>query len=284
MSQRPQKHRAGESHASDLSAKLPDDPEIRVDLTQTIRDELRGQKLAPIARRVRSPRGEQLHRSSLYRYVSGQLAPTLRIARRLAAAVGKPLGEVVGGLNARHHVPTAEWTRRLLRAPAYRRRYFAVLDAFGILLKHLHFGLPTDPKRLHRKSLSPSEGRVAFAYFEVRLESPVEGEPVDFVISFRAFERPQVYSDYGLITLTDTEIRGVELWTRRSHREAVARPPASFWVQTWIDGAVTDFIVRSSRPFTLGPMVWQEQLPESSLVVVAFHPGGMHRYAPGGGQ
>jgi hypothetical protein len=277
----------GTRRRNDSSAevrKLPDDPDIRVDLAESFRQDVRGQKLARVAKRVRSPRGEQLHRSSLYRYVSGTLAPTLQVARRLAAAVGKPLGEVVGGLNKRHHVRTEAWTRHLLNAPAYRRRSFVLLDAFSIVLRHIHFGPPTDRSRQQRKSVSPSEGRVAFAYFEVRLASPVETEPVDFIVSFRAFERPEVYSDYGLITLTATEIRGVELWTRRSHQEKLTQPEANFWVQTWIDGGVTEFIVRSGRPFTLGPMIWREQLPQGRLVVVPFHPGGMHRYAPEEGQ
>jgi len=71
-------------------------------------------------------------------------------------------------------------------------------------------------------------------------------------------------------------------WTRRSHTERVSPGASRIWVQTWIDGKATDFVVRSSRPFTLGPMVSAEELPGGPMVIIPFHPGGMHRHAPAG--
>ena len=261
--------------------KFPDDPDIRVDLAESFRQEVRTRKLSGMANGVQSPRGGKLHRSSLSRYLRGKLAPTMTVARRLAAAFNKPLGEVVAGISARHRRRTEEWTRRLLYAKPFRERTYAFIEQFSNVLGHCHFGLPTDPQRKHRRVTRPDQGRAEYAYFEVRPDRPLPDiAPTDFILSFKLFDRPVIFCDYGVIKIEGGRIVGEEVWTRRSHAEPVAPTAQTFWVQTWIDGKAVDFVVRSSEAFALGPMLWREQLPAGPLVVIPFHPGGVHRYAP----
>ncbi|MBI4518498.1 MAG: helix-turn-helix transcriptional regulator [Deltaproteobacteria bacterium] len=264
--------------------KFPDDPDIRVELAESFREEVDGQKLSGVAGRVRSRRGAPLHPSSVSRYLGGKIAPTLSVARRLAAAFNKPLGEVVAGVSARHRRRTEEWTRRLLYARPFRERTYAFIEQFSNVLGYCHFGLPTDPQRKHRRVTRPDQDRAEYVYFEVRLEKPLaDVAPTNFILSFKLFDRPLIFCDYGAVRIERERIRGEEIWTRRSHVEPLRPTAQSFWVQTWIDGKAVDFVVRSSLPFTVGSMIWRELLPAGPLVIIPFHPGGVHRCGPSSG-
>jgi transcriptional regulator with XRE-family HTH domain len=136
--------------------KFPDDPDIQVDLADSFRQEVRTRKLSRMAKGVQSPRRGKLHPSSLSRYLQGKLAPTMTVARRLAAAFNKPLGEVVAGISARHRRRTEEWTRRLLYAKPFRERTYAFIEQFSNVLGYCHFGLPTDPEHWGHLLLGPN--------------------------------------------------------------------------------------------------------------------------------
>jgi hypothetical protein len=133
---------------------------------------------------------------------------------------------------------------------------------------------PFIPSRPH-----PLSGRIegASAFVDTPLARSGNQTPPDGVHG-----QPVAGRVSDLSTDQSVEICGFELWTRRSHSELISPEASRIWVQTWIDGKATDFVVRSSRPFTLGPMLSAEELPAGPLVIIPFHPGGMHRHAPAG--
>lgn len=333
-------------------SRFPDDPSVRVDLAESFRRDLEGQGRAQVAEKVFSPgRDHVLHPSSVSRYLRGRVSPTLLVARRLAAAAGRPLAEAVVAYSGRYGRPTERWAKEMFYARPFRGRVFAFLEMFNNVLGYVHFGFPTDRERGWRRVVRPQHDRPEYAYFEIIIEEPPDqAVPFDFILAYQLFERPAVFIDYGRISLakptnrppdkacqgghpfdrppyqggprgvealldlplspslarredltpsgtvhgqpeghvsdasTDStvEVSGFELWTRRSHSERTAPGASRIWVQTWIDGKATDFVVRSRHPFTLGPMISAEELPAGPLVIIPFHPGGMHRYAPAG--
>jgi hypothetical protein len=358
----------------------PDDPSIRVVLAEGFRRELGRERRARVASKVLSPGRSVLHPSSVSRYLRGRVSPTLLVARRLAAAAGRPLAEAVVAYSRPYGRSTERWAKEMFYARPFRGRVFAFLEMFNNVLGYVHFGFPTDRERSWRRAVRPSHDRAEYAYFEIAIEGPLDqAVPFDFILAYQLFEHPAVFIDYGEITITmakaancppyqggprgveapfdlplppslvrkgnpasagapmarrpsdddenkvpsparlpsvgegqgeggraagiletevhgqpvegcvsdpptdsTVEVSGFELWTRRSHTERVSPGVSHFWVQTWIDGKATDFVVRSSRPFTLGPMLSAEKLPAGPLVIIPFHPGGMHRYGQAG--
>jgi hypothetical protein len=382
----------------------PDDPSIRVVLAEGFRRELGRERRARVASKVLSPGRSVLHPSSVSRYLRGRVSPTLLVARRLAAAAGRPLAEAVVAYSGRYGRPTQRWAMEMFFARPFRSRVFAFLEMFNNVLGYVHFGFPTDRERSWRRVVRPQHDRAEYAYFEIAIDEPLDqAAPFDFILAYQLFEHPAVFIDYGRISLasehvdfpgrrastssaravddqvskdlsahprvlawredsgalTDltlsrafslrgrgegegasrqagnahavaetpspqpsptrkrcvgegeiseltvglpataraelvegcvsrssadatVEVSGFEIWTRRSHSERVSPGASRIWVQTWIDGKATDFVVRSSRPFTVGPMVAAEELPAGPLVIIPFHPGGMHRHAPAG--
>jgi len=272
----------GEATAS----KFPDDPSIRVELAESFRRDLGEQKQMSVAAAVDSPRrkgsARRLDPSSVSRYVGGKISPTLMMARRLAAAAGRPLAEAVAGYSTRHARSTESWAKQLLYARDYRAKALALVDRFSIVLRHIHFGVVSDRKRQYRRVVRPAGDRAEYTYVEITLEKPLGHiAQAEIIISYRLLDRPPIFIDFGRIELTPELVSGFELWTRRSHVERVAPDTSRLCIQTWIDGLATDFVIRSQCPFTLGPMLWPEQLPDEPRVVVAFHPGGIHRHARG---
>jgi hypothetical protein len=266
-----------------VSSKFPDDPSIRVDLAESFRRDLKQRRRVRVARKVLSPGRSVLHPSSVSRYIGGKVSPTLIVAKRLAAAVGKPVTEAVAGYSARYGRPTESWTKELLFARTFRRKVFEFLGQFANVLGYVHFGFPADPARGYRRVVRPQHERPEYGYFEVQIEEPVlKDAPVEFILSYLLFEHPPLFIDYGRIAVGVDEVSGFELWTRRSHREQVSPGVSRVWVQTWLDGKVTDFVVRSSCPFTLSRMLSAGELPDGPLTVIPFHPGGIHRHAPAG--
>lgn len=279
-------HRASGKRGARPGARtrFPDDPGNRVELSEDFRHDLEQEKRSSVAAGVYSPRrrasAQRLDPSSVSRYISGKVSPTLTTARRLATAAGKPLAEAVAGFSERYARPTETWARQLLWARTYRGKAFDVLRSFNIVLRHIHFGIVSDFERQYRHQLRPDQDCADYRYFEVIFERPLaEIAPADMVVSYRLVDRPAVYVDYGRITITAEEVTGFELWTLRSHTQPMAPSATSFWIQTWIDGQATDFVVRSGRSFSVGPMVPAKELPAGLLTIIRFEPGGIHRYA-----
>ncbi len=270
---------------SRVSSKFPDDPTIRVELAESFRQDLGQHRRAAVAKKVLSPGGERvLHRTSISRYIKGTVSPTLGVARRLAAAAGRPLAEAVAGYSARYGKSTERWTKEMFYARPFRTRVFAFLEMFGNVLPHVHFGFPTDAERRCRRVVNPKRDRMGWGYFEIACDEPLtESVPFDFIVSYQLFEKPPVFIDYGKITVTAEEVRGEEMWTRRAQKERLGTPNPRLCVQTWLDGKAVDFVLRSSRPFTLGPVLAADELPAGPLTVVRFEPGGIHRHAAPGG-
>ena len=385
-------------------SRFPDDPSVRVDLAESFRRDLEGRGRAQVAEKVFSPGRSVLHPSSVSRYLRGRVSPTLLVARRLAAAAGRPLAEAVVAYSRPYGRSTERWAKEMFYARPFRGRVFAFLEMFNNVLGYVHFGFPADRERSWRRVLRPQHDRPEYAYFEITIDEPLdEAVPFDVILAYQLFDHPAVFIDYGRISLasehvdfpgkrastssaravddqvskdlsahprvlawredsgalTDltlsrafslrgrgegegasrqagnaravaetpspqpsptrkrcvgegeiseltvglrataraelvegcvsrssadatVEVSGFEIWTRRSHTERVSPGASRIWVQTWIDGKATDFVVRSSRPFTVGPMVAAEELPAGPLVIIPFHPGGMHRHAPVG--
>jgi transcriptional regulator with XRE-family HTH domain len=269
------------------ASKFPDDPSIRVDLAEGFRRDLEQEKRISVAAAVHSPRrrvsAQRLNPSSVSRYVRGKVSPTLTMARRLATAAGRPLAEAVAGFSERHERSTASWAEQLLWARTYRRKAMELLESFSMVLRHIHFGVVSDRQRQYRHQLRPDRDCADYRYFEITFEQPVgEIAPADVVVSYRLVDRPPVFIDYGRITVTAEKVTGFELWTLRSHGQGISPGATSFWIQTWIDGKATDFVVRSSHPFSVGPMVLGEVIPAGPMAIIRFEPGGIHRHAPGG--
>ncbi|MBI4518769.1 MAG: hypothetical protein HY699_23485 [Deltaproteobacteria bacterium] len=265
-----------------------DDPSLRVDLAESFRADLRQQKQASLAAKVRSPRARRsrdaVAPSSVSRYAAGKIAPTLRMARQLAAALGRPLVEAVAGFAPQHARPTPSWAQVLLTSRTYRAQAAELISMFSNVLNLIHLGVVADRERQHRRTVRPAEGTPGYRYFEIALASPVPpGSASEFLLSYQLFDAPPVFVDYARVQLTPREVRGVELWTNRSFRKRLSKPAARVWVQTWIDGKATDFVVRSSRPFTLSPFVSRQELPRPR-VVVPFRPCGIHQHAQRAGR
>jgi hypothetical protein len=272
-----------ETKGSRSHPRFFDDPTLRVRLADGFREELRREKQAGIAASVHSPRAngssERLDPSSVSRYAAGKVAPTLRVARQMAQALGKPLMEAVAGFAPRHARPTPSWAELLLTSRTYRAQAVELIGMFSHVLRLVHLGVITDAERQHRAVVRPAEDVTGYRYFEIVLAEPITARTAaDFMLSYLLFETPSVFVDYGRVTLRRAEIHGAELWTTRAYRQKLRVPVQRVWVQTWLDGKATDFVVRSNQPFTVGPMVTRRELPRPR-VVVPFRPCGIHQNA-----
>lgn len=267
--------------------KFPDDPKIRVELSEGFRRELSRVKQASVAAAVPSPRQgesrERLDPSSVSRYVAGKVAPTLGIARRLAAAVGRPWPEAVAAYEGQQVPSGPGWGPRLLFARSYRRQALALIERFVNLLGWVHLGVVEDRARQYRRVVRPAADRAAYAFCEIWLEAAVPaGAHVDMVVAYRLLHRPPMFIDFGLLTVTADGVHALELWTGREDGAELWVGVRRFWIQTWVDALAPDFVLRAAVPFDAGPMCWQEELPEDAGPIVAFHPSGMHQHAPAG--
>jgi hypothetical protein len=263
--------------------KFPDDPDIRVELSENCRAELARRDPEEIARQMAKLRGgSRLHPTSITRYVQGKIAPKLSVARNLAKVLDWPLTEVVAGYSRRYGWPSLDWGRVLLYARTFRKRAVAFLEMFrDVIVPNTHFGFPNDRACGWRHQVRPARSDTGYACFEVILDEPVGAgrPPFDIVLSYCLFERPRVFIDFGRITVTPGEVSSVEVWTRRHDRAILADGARSFWVATWIDGKAVDFIVRSSKAFGVSPiMVPEADLPPGPRAVVRFKPGPIHKY------
>jgi hypothetical protein len=155
----PESLKTGRRGQSRARPKPPDDPSIRVVLAEGFRRELDQERRARVAKKVLSPGRGVLHSSSVSRYVAAKVFPTLIVARRLAAAAGRPLAEAVAGYSAGHGRSTQTWAKQLFYARPFRGLVFEFLDQFANVLGYVHFGFPSDPRRGYRRTVRPSHDR-----------------------------------------------------------------------------------------------------------------------------
>lgn len=262
--------------------KFPDDPDIRVELSENFRAALSQRDPTEIAEELAAlPGGVRLHPSSIVRYAQGKIAPKLSVARKLAKVLDWPLTEVVAGYARRHGRPTLDWGRVLLYARTFRDRAADFLEMFrALIVPNTHFGFPNDRERGWRRQVRPRCDGFGYACFEVELDSaPSSDVPIELVVSYCLFERPRVFIDFGRITVSPGELRSVEIWTRRQARVDMSDGEKRFWVATWIDGKAVDFVIRCRWPFSVSPtMVPEAELPVGARSVVRFRPGPIHKY------
>lgn len=261
--------------------KFPDDPDIRVRLSDNFSAELGRYDPVEVAEKLAAG-GIRLHPSSITRYREGKIAPKLSVARKMAMALNWPLDEAVAGYGDRYARPSLDWGRALLyaRGKGFRENARAFFEMFRtIVIRNTHLGFPNDGERRWRQHLRSGRDDIGYACFEIVFNEPVSaGTSVDLIISYCLFEKPRVFSDYGKMIVTSDEVRSIELWTHRSDRACLTASARSFWVATWIDGKAIDFIVRSSRPFAATEMVLEKVLPPEPRAMVRFKPGPIHKY------
>lgn len=262
--------------------KFPDDPEIRVELSENFRAALTRRDPAEIAEKMAAlSGGVRLHPSSITRYAQGKTTPKLSVARKLAKVLEWPLTEAVSSYGKRYGWPMLDWGRMLLYARTFRKRAVAFLDMFrAIVAPNTHFGFPNDRERGWRRQVRPARDETGYACFEIVLDDPVSASaPFDIVLSYCLFERPRLFIDFGKITVTRDRASSVEIWTRRHDWARLPEDARSFWVATWIDGKAVDFVLRSSRAFRVNAtMVSEAALAAEQRTIVRFKPGPIHKY------
>ncbi len=260
--------------------KFPDDPDIRVRLSEDFRAALEQRDPEEIARRLAENGAARLHPSSIKRYAQGRIAPRLRVARKLAKLLDWPLTEAVVGYSERHARPTLDWGRVLLYARHFRQRALTFLEMFrAIVVANTHFGFPNDAVRGFRHQVRPPGNGYGYACFEVVLDEAIHEGSVDLVISYCLFEQPRLFIDFGTITVTPSEVVLHEIWTNRGDRADRTLGEQSFWIATWVDGKAVDFVLRSATPFSVSDgMLWEKTLPPGPRTLIRFKAGPIHKY------
>ena len=266
-------------------ARLPDDPKLRVELAPGFRQELTGEKRLSVAAAVDSPRAkaprQRLDPSSVSRYARGRTAPTLITARSLAHALRRPFDEIVAGFSEHYARPTVSWTKQLVFTRAYRPQVLQLIDAFHIVLRHVHFGVVSDPKRPERHLTRPQEDCAAYRVMNVTLEKPLaELVGTDILLAYRLMDRPPIFIDYGEVCIEAGRVVAHEFWTNRADTAQLVGDVCSVRIKTWIDGRATDFLVRSAQACTVSSMYAVDEPADDSGPLVTFHPGGIHRHVP----
>ncbi|MFI5366553.1 MAG: helix-turn-helix domain-containing protein [Candidatus Binatia bacterium] len=274
-----------EDQPGNQRARLPDDPKLRVELAPGFRQELADEKRVSIAAAVESPRAKEprqrLDPSSVSRYARGRVAPTVRTARRLARALRTPLDEAVAGFTRSYARPTVDWAKQVLFTRRYRAQVMQVLEAFEIVLRHVHFGFVSDTKRRERRLTRPEGDCAAYRVMEVTFEQPLaELIGTDVILAYRLLNRPPVFIDYGDVCIEPERVVAHEYWTHRADAAPLVSGARTLRIKNWIDGRAVDFLVRSARAFAVSRMYEADESAVSDGPLVTFCPGGIHRHAP----
>ncbi|HXQ23036.1 MAG TPA: helix-turn-helix transcriptional regulator [Candidatus Acidoferrales bacterium] len=274
-----------EDQPGNQRVRLPDDPKLRVELAPGFRQELADEKRVSIAAAVESPRAKEprqrLDPSSVSRYARGRVAPTVRTARRLASALRTPLDEAVVGFSRGYARPTVAWLKQVLYTRRYRTQVMQVLEAFEIVLRHVHFGFVSDTERPERHLTRPEADCAAYRVMELTFEQPLSALiGTDVILAYRLLNRPPVFIDYGDVHIQPERVVAHEFWTHRADAAPLASGARTVRIKTWIDGRAVDFLVRSARRFTVSRMCEADELAVGDGPLVTFRPSGIHRHAP----
>lgn len=219
--------------------KNPDDPDIRVRLSDNFRAELARHKAQDIIDKLEASfRGSCLHASSISRYARGEIAPKLKVARKLAKVLGWEPEEALAGYAERYNQPTLDWGRILFYSRHFRDHAAAFFELFrALILPNVHLGFPGDNQRGWRAHTCPHRNFFGYACAEITFDQPLAAllhgssqlapdsafrtlrsapnpnaqrithsgfrtpHSLDVVLSYRLFEKPVLFIDYARITI-----------------------------------------------------------------------------------